>query len=93
MPFLARLRAAGFAIWPFDAPAERTAFEIYPSLLRKLAPHHDVGPFASEHERDAVVSARVMWEHRASFAMLAAATGATTLIEGDVWVPPANASP
>lgn len=36
MPALARLRAAGFAIWPFDAPAlpERPlAVEIYPRLL------------------------------------------------------------
>ena len=36
MPALARLRAAGFAIWPFDAPAlpERPlVVEIYPRLL------------------------------------------------------------
>jgi hypothetical protein len=88
MPLLARLRDRGFAIWPFDAAAERTAFEIYPSLLRKLAPDHDVGPFASNDERDAVASARVMWDHRASFADLPAATDPVTLIEGDVWLPP-----
>jgi hypothetical protein len=88
MPLLTRLRANGFAIWPFDDPGERTAFEIYPSRLRKLAPHHDVGPFANEHERDAVVSARVISEHRASFATLEATTDPTTLIEGDVWMPP-----
>jgi hypothetical protein len=36
MPALARLRAAGFAVWPFDAPAlpERPlVVEIYPRLL------------------------------------------------------------
>jgi len=33
-PFLARLRAAGFAIWPIDAPARPpVAVEIYPRLL------------------------------------------------------------
>ncbi len=37
MPFLARLRANGFAIWPFDPPGDRTAVEIYPSRLRRLA--------------------------------------------------------
>ena len=61
--------------------------EIYPSLMRKLAPHHDVGPFTNEHERDAVVSARVIWEHREVIAALRAATDPTTLIEGDVWMP------
>ena len=28
-----------------------------------------------------------MWEHRATFAKLEAATDAVTLIEGDVWLP------
>ncbi|HTK15534.1 MAG TPA: hypothetical protein VL769_04005 [Acidimicrobiia bacterium] len=87
MPHLARLRGAGFAVWPFDHAIDRTAMEIYPSLMRKLAAHHDVGPFATEHERDAVVSARVMWDHREAIAALGAATDPTTLIEGDVWLP------
>lgn len=90
MPLLTRLRAAGFAIWPFDPPTDRTAVEIYPSMLRTLVPH-DGTKFADEHERDAVLSAATMWEHRASFATLAAATDQTTLIEGDVWTPPAPA--
>jgi hypothetical protein len=87
MPHLARLREAGFAIWPFDDATDRTVMEIYPSRMRKIAPHHDVGPFTNEHERDAVVSARVMWDHRETVAALSAATDPTTLIEGDVWVP------
>lgn len=33
MPVLARLAAAGFAIWPFDAPAFPLVVEIYPRLL------------------------------------------------------------
>ena len=36
MPLLARLRANGFAIWPFDAPGDRTVVEIYPSRLRRM---------------------------------------------------------
>jgi hypothetical protein len=87
MPYLARLRASGFAIWPFDHATDRTVMEIYPSLMRKLAPHHDVGPFANEHERDAVVSARVIWDHREMIAELEAATDPVTRIEGDVWMP------
>ena len=87
MPHLARLRGAEFAIWPFDRANDRTVLEIYPSLLRKLAPHHDVGPFTSEHERDAVVSARVMWDCREAIAALEAATDPITRIEGDVWTP------
>ena len=37
MPLLARLRAAGFAIWPFAGAGDRTAVEIYPSRLRQRA--------------------------------------------------------
>ena len=87
MPYLARLRGAGVAIWPFDDAGDRTALEVYPSLMRRLAPHHDVGPFTTDHERDAVVSARVMWDHREAIAALGAATDPTTLLEGDVWMP------
>jgi Protein of unknown function (DUF429) len=86
MPLLARLREHGFAIWPFDAARDRTAFEIYPSWLRRTV----VDPertYASPHERDAAESARVMWEHRESFATLPAATDPVTRIEGDVWIP------
>ncbi|MFH4263722.1 hypothetical protein WAJ43_23025, partial [Acinetobacter baumannii] len=37
MPFLAALRAAGYAVWPFDDAAGRTAVEIYPTALRAAA--------------------------------------------------------
>lgn len=33
MPVLARLRDAGFAVWPFDEPGESLVIEIYPRLL------------------------------------------------------------
>ncbi len=33
MPVLHRLREAGFAVWPFTAPAPATLVEIYPRLL------------------------------------------------------------
>jgi hypothetical protein len=33
MPYLAQLRAAGFAVWPFDEPASATVVEIYPRFF------------------------------------------------------------
>jgi hypothetical protein len=43
-PVLARLRAAGFSIWPFDAPASAPiAVEIYPRLLTGAVVKSDVG--------------------------------------------------
>jgi hypothetical protein len=85
MPLLPRLRAAGVAIWPFDGAGTRTAFEIYPSALRREVP--DAGPFTNEHERDAVCSALVMWRHRETIATLRAATEPTIRLEGDIWAP------
>jgi len=38
MPHLARLRSAGFAIWPFDPPEPPLALEIYPRLLTGAIP-------------------------------------------------------
>jgi len=87
MPLVATMRAAGIAIWPFDPPSERTAFEIYPSALRKHAPQHDVGPWQSNDERDAVVSARVLWDERETVATSRAATDPTIRLEGDIWAP------
>jgi len=89
MPLIAQLRAQGFAIWPFDAPAERTALEIYPSRLRRLAGPDQDRQYGSAHERDAVESLRVMWDCRDVFATLTAATDPTTRIEGDIWMPAA----
>ena len=91
MPLLRELRAAGFAIWPFDAPRARSAFEIYPSALRPLA--GPCGPFTSNDERDAVCSAFVMWRQREAVAALSAATDPVTRLEGDVWMPPPPPTP
>lgn len=33
MPFLLKMRQAGFAIWPFDPPSSRIVVEIYPRIL------------------------------------------------------------
>jgi hypothetical protein len=87
MPYLARLRDAGFAIWPFDGAGERTAIEVYPSLLRRRFPELDVDDAPSPHARDARVSARAMRTRAEELRTLAAATDPLTRIEGDVWVP------
>ena len=85
MPLLAEMRTRDVAIWPFDAPAERTVFEIYPTALRRFVP--DAETFANDHERDAVCSAHVMWHGRETVAALRAATDPTTRLEGDIWAP------
>jgi len=88
MPLLTRLRSAGIAIWPFDPPGDRTVFEIYPSALRKIRVEEET--FENEHERDALSSARVMWDERETVAALSAATDPTTRLEGDIWFPTAS---
>jgi hypothetical protein len=90
MPLLAMLRADGFAIWPFDPAADRTAFEIYPRALRPLVP--DAGPFGSNDERDAVCSALALWQHRDELTTLRATTDPVTRLEGDVWMPAVTTS-
>jgi hypothetical protein len=85
MPLLAELRRAGYAIWPFDGAGSKTALEIYPSALRRLRP--DDRNFDSPHERDAVSSAWVLWEHRHEVAHLPRTRDPVTRIEGDVWTP------
>jgi hypothetical protein len=85
MPLLPRLREAGFAIWPFNAAAERMALEIYPSALRRhISPPR---AFESNDERDAVCSALVLWKHRRVLSALPAATDPRSRIEGDLWMP------
>lgn len=37
MPYLPRLREAGWAIWPFDEPGDRVVVEMYPRNLYRLA--------------------------------------------------------
>jgi hypothetical protein len=87
MPYLAELRDAGFAIWPFDGARERTTIEIYPSLCRKLFPEYDDASAPTVDARDARASARVMQTRAGELLALSAATDPVTRIEGDVWVP------
>ncbi len=63
--------------------------EIYPSVLRTFVTDLDL-EFDNEHERDAVLSAAVMWLHRERFADLSATDDAVTMLEGDVWDPTRN---
>jgi hypothetical protein len=87
MPHLARLRAAGFAIWPFDGARDRIALEIYPSLLRKRFPQLVGVDDPSKDARDARVSARAMTARADEFASLTEATDPIERLEGNVWVP------
>ena len=88
MPLLARLRAEGFTVWPFEAASERTVFEIYPTAMRvERFPGRDLTRFTSPHARDAGISALAMWRHRNTLAVLEAATDPVTRLEGDVWLP------
>jgi hypothetical protein len=87
IPYLVQLRAAGFAVWPFDAASDRTVVEIYPSALRRLRYGAPACEYATEHERDAAESALVMWDHRAQLTTLAATSDPVTRLEGDVWLP------
>ena len=98
MPLLTELRDSGYAIWPFDAPAGRTAVEIYPRVLRAAA-RLDVLPSRvgkavrnSEDTRDAVCSALTMWDARSSFAQLDAAREDRTRLEGEIWHPGCRAT-
>ena len=77
----------GFAIWPFDDAGDRTALEIYPSLLRKQFPALDETDAPSPHARDARASARVMQTRTDELSLLAATHDPVTRLEGDVWVP------
>jgi len=43
MPWLARLRASGFAIWPFDEVGTHRALEVYPSMFATVATHDAAG--------------------------------------------------
>ncbi len=87
MPLLPRLRAAGvadLAVRPART-AHRRSRSIPPRCASASSP--DAGPFANEHERDAVCSALVMWRQRETVAALRAATDPTIRLEGDIWAP------
>ncbi|MCU1427443.1 MAG: putative molybdopterin biosynthesis related methylmutase domain / Molybdopterin biosynthesis [Actinomycetia bacterium] len=89
MALLPRLRAAGFAIWPFDDAGTRTVVEIYPRAFRAMAAgaRLPAETTTSRDAYDAAISALGMHDQRAHFASLRAAKDAVTRIEGDVWLP------
>ena len=87
MSHLARLRADGFAIWPFDDACDRLALEIYPSCLRARFPELVGTDNPSTDARDARVSARAMTTRAEEFASLTEAIDPIERLEGNVWVP------
>ena len=98
-PLLRRLRAEGFAVWPFDDPRPPTAVEIFPRLLtgpvvksRQAARERYLRerrwpPEAavSEDAFDAAVSALVMDRHRPLLAGLGPEPDHQTRREGRIW--------
>jgi hypothetical protein len=98
-PVLRRLRAAGFAVWPFDPPRLPMVVEIFPRLLtgpvvksRRAARESYLRSRAwppeaavSEDAFDAAVSALVMSAHTASLTALVAERDAQMRREGRIW--------
>ena len=98
-PVLRRLRAAGFAIWPFDPPRLPMAVEIFPRLLtgpviksrrearERYLRERGWPPEAavSEDAFDAAVSALVMSAHCAALAALPAEPDPAIRREGRIW--------
>jgi len=98
-PLLRRLRAEGFAIWPFDAPRLPVAVEIFPRLLTgpvvksRLSARErylrsrgwPVAASASEDVFDAAVSALVMASHERELAALPEVTDPLYRREGRIW--------
>jgi len=98
-PVLRRLRAAGFAIWPFDPPRLPAVVEIFPRLLtgpvvksRRDARERYLGdrgwpPEAavSEDAFDAAVSALVMSAHATALAALPPEPDPVLRREGRIW--------
>ncbi|HSR25927.1 MAG TPA: hypothetical protein VLW53_20410, partial [Candidatus Eisenbacteria bacterium] len=98
-PLLRRLRAEGFAIWPFDPPRLPAAVEIFPRLLtgpvvKSRASERErhlrerrwpVGAAVTEDAFDAAVSALVMDRNAARLAALPAESDPVIRREGRIW--------
>ena len=103
MPHLTTLRAAGFAIWPFDPPSRATVVEMWPRLctgpvvksrraarVAHLAVHHPTvaaAAAATEDAFDAAVSAMVMAGDVEAFRQLPPVSTSVERIEGRIWLP------
>lgn len=102
MPLLARLRASGFAIWPFDPPRPPVALEIFPRLLTgpvvksradaraRYLRERGWPPEAAvtEDAFDAAVAALVMDRHAAALTALPTVADPVVRREGRIWTPP-----
>lgn len=102
-PLLRRLRAEGFAVWPFDDPRLPIAFEIYPRLLTgpviksRLAAREryqlqrclPLEAAVSEDAFDAAVSAMVMERSSAELRSLPSEADQVIRREGRIWQPAA----
>jgi hypothetical protein len=98
-PLLRRLRAAGFAVWPFDPPRLPVAVEIFPRLLtgpvvksrqdarERYLRTRGWPPEAAvtEDAFDAAVSALVMSAHAAALAALPPEPDPVIRREGRIW--------
>jgi hypothetical protein len=98
-PLLRRLRAEGFAIWPFDEPRPPVVFEIFPRLLTGPVVKSRAAARAiylrergwpptaavSEDAFDAAVSALVMERRSAELAALAPEPDPVLRREGRIW--------
>lgn len=98
-PVLRRLREAGFAIWPFDAPRRPVVVEIFPRLLTGPVVKSSAARRAAylaargwpaeagvtEDAFDAAVSALVMDAHAARLAELPEETDPVVRREGRIW--------
>jgi len=103
MPHLTTLRAAGFAIWPFDPPSRATVVEMWPRLctgpvvksrraarVAHLAMHHPTvaaAAAATEDAFDAAVSAMVMAGDVEAFRQQPPVSTSVERIEGRIWLP------
>jgi hypothetical protein len=81
MPHLARLRADGWSIWPFDPVGPRTAVEVYPRVAARLLGR--TPPSTGRDVFDAEVAALAMWHRRDQLARVERT--ASMRREGCIW--------
>ena len=107
MALLTRLRAAGFAVWPFDAPAWPVVLEVWPrSFTGPVVKHRPAARAAyvaarglpaavavTEDAFDAAVTAVGMWSARAELAALPTVTDPVARREGLIWAPRVPSAP
>jgi hypothetical protein len=107
MPLLRRLRAAGFAIWPFDDPSWPMVLEVWPRLFTGTVVKSNADARAayardrglppeiavSEDAFDAAVTALGMWPARFELACLPRNGLGIARREGWIWAPAVRSAP